>query len=261
MCVNQKCIALSEFRAKNKACLNDCNGNGVCNSKGHCHCNVGYDPPYCDHPGPGGSEDSGPASSTYGKLTYIYLFITNFYKFSISAHKGFLTGMYVLTFGAIPLLLAVLLFAYCSKNHRSPSDWNKNNRKQLSYVSKSLSCTQRLKRLFTDVGDGNSNACTTTITSPRPNISTVSTLVAQYGNVNSVSDDACSFYNNMPEPIYETILENAYANHAYSVTEPNRKDVTKSPLKKSDIIISNLKSTTNPRVNSYLQDGVWRYSN
>lgn len=69
MCVNQKCTALSDLKVKNKACLNDCNGNGVCNSKGNCHCKVGYAPPNCDQPGLGGSEDSGPASSTYGKIT------------------------------------------------------------------------------------------------------------------------------------------------------------------------------------------------
>ncbi|XP_060864601.1 disintegrin and metalloproteinase domain-containing protein 9 [Metopolophium dirhodum] len=113
MCVKQKCVAVKDFRAQNNFCENDCNGNGVCNSKGNCHCKTGYASPYCDHPGPGGSEDSGPASSP-------------------NTFKGFMTGMYVLTFGAIPLLLAVLLFAYCSKNHRSPSDWNKANRKKLS---------------------------------------------------------------------------------------------------------------------------------
>ncbi|XP_060854596.1 disintegrin and metalloproteinase domain-containing protein 9 isoform X2 [Rhopalosiphum padi] len=112
MCVNQKCVAVKDFRAQSKNCKDNCNGNGVCNNQGHCHCKTGYAPPYCDHPGPGGSDDSGPASSP-------------------NTFKGFMTGMYVLTFGAIPLLLAVLLFAYCSKNH-SPSDWNKTNRKKLS---------------------------------------------------------------------------------------------------------------------------------
>lgn len=63
MCVNQKCMEVSDVRAQNKYCKNDCNGNGVCNSKGNCHCKTGYAPPYCEHPGPGGSEDSGPASS------------------------------------------------------------------------------------------------------------------------------------------------------------------------------------------------------
>lgn len=71
MCVNQKCIAVDDLRAQNKACPFNCNGNGVCNNKGNCHCNIGYSPPYCDHPGPGGSDDSGPASSPNSKLTFL----------------------------------------------------------------------------------------------------------------------------------------------------------------------------------------------
>lgn len=68
MCVNQKCMAVGDLKAKNKDCLYDCNGNGVCNNKGNCHCKTGYAPPYCDHPGPGGSDDSGPASSPNSKI-------------------------------------------------------------------------------------------------------------------------------------------------------------------------------------------------
>ncbi len=45
------------------ACPNNCNGNGICNSKGHCHCNKGYDPPDCEDWGVGGSVDSGPAEN------------------------------------------------------------------------------------------------------------------------------------------------------------------------------------------------------
>lgn len=173
----------------------------------------------------------------------------------ILAFKGFMTGMYVLTFGAIPLLLAVLLFAYCSKNHRSPSDWNKANRKKLSYVSKCLPFIERLQHLVIDDGDGNSNACTTTTTRPLPSINTVSSLTTQYNNeIYSDPSKTSSFYKNTSEPI----LENAYINNACSaVPLPNYIDAVKSRLSKSDIIITNLMSTTNPQVNSYLQDGVW----
>lgn len=176
----------------------------------------------------------------------------------LSTVKGFMTGMYVLTFGSIPLLLAVLLFAYCSKIHNSPSDWNKVNRKKLPYVSKRLKFVQRLQHLVTDDGDGNSNACITTATRPLPSINTVSSLVPHYSNeIYSDPSEASSFYHNTTEPIYDTILENAYINSACSVPQPKYIDAVKSRLSKSDIIITNLMSSTNPQVNSYLQDGVW----
>lgn len=75
MCVNQKCMAVGDLRAKRKACPYDCNGNGMCNNKGNCHCKTGYSPPYCDHPGPGGSDDSGPASSPNSKLADLKLYL------------------------------------------------------------------------------------------------------------------------------------------------------------------------------------------
>lgn len=69
MCVNQKCMAVSSLREGGVVggCPENCNGNGVCNSKGHCHCNPGFAYPSCDSPGTGGSEDSGPATDPNGR--------------------------------------------------------------------------------------------------------------------------------------------------------------------------------------------------
>lgn len=168
-----------------------------------------------------------------------------------------MTGMYVLTFGAIPLLLAVLLFAYYSKNQQSPTDWKKINRNKLPYVSKHLPFIQRVQHLVVGDGDDNSNACTTAATRPLPSINTVSSLVAQYNDdIYSMPSEASSFYHNTTEPIYDTILENAYTNNACCVPQTQYIDV-KPGLRKSDIIITNLMSTTNPLVNNYLQNGVW----
>ncbi|CAG9804945.1 unnamed protein product [Chironomus riparius] len=78
MCVSQKCLSIDSLRSDGRVleCPN-CNGNGICNSKGHCHCNDGYEPPFCDGPGVGGSIDSGPASDPdsgrfFTKLMYIF---------------------------------------------------------------------------------------------------------------------------------------------------------------------------------------------
>lgn len=64
------------------SCPKNCSGNGICNSKGHCHCNQGFAPPSCEYPGPGGSTDSGPASDPsrefYSRLILSYLMISDF---------------------------------------------------------------------------------------------------------------------------------------------------------------------------------------
>lgn len=63
MCFNQKCVDIESLKERRiiPECP-DCNGNGVCNSNGNCHCDNGWAPPNCKDPGFGGSADSGPAS-------------------------------------------------------------------------------------------------------------------------------------------------------------------------------------------------------
>lgn len=64
ICVKQKCVSIQGLREEGKVLdCPSCNGNGVCNSKGHCHCSDGWAPPFCDSPGDGGSIDSGPTRS------------------------------------------------------------------------------------------------------------------------------------------------------------------------------------------------------
>lgn len=77
MCVDKKCKSIDALRASGIGigCPDDCNGNGVCNSNGNCHCNLGFAPPSCKKPGPGGSIESGPASSIKGKPNQTYYII------------------------------------------------------------------------------------------------------------------------------------------------------------------------------------------
>ncbi|KAH8360157.1 hypothetical protein KR093_011094, partial [Drosophila rubida] len=72
MCVNQKCLALDEVRrlGMGAACPDNCNDNGVCNSRGNCHCDVGFSGESCTKPGHGGSFDSGPATDPSSTLSF-----------------------------------------------------------------------------------------------------------------------------------------------------------------------------------------------
>jgi hypothetical protein len=62
MCFNQECLSFDELEKAGqiKKCKENCNGNGICNNLGQCHCDAGYAPPDCYYPGLGGSIDSGP---------------------------------------------------------------------------------------------------------------------------------------------------------------------------------------------------------
>ncbi|XP_018573243.1 disintegrin and metalloproteinase domain-containing protein 12 [Anoplophora glabripennis] len=100
MCVNQKCMSVSSLRKMGPACPQDCNGNGWCNNKGHCHCKDGFAPPYCDNPGPGGSMDSGPASDP-------------------NAHQGLIAAMFIFFLGIVPLVaIVVFLYYYARQNFK-----------------------------------------------------------------------------------------------------------------------------------------------
>lgn len=60
MCINQACVSIGSLNVKQ--CPDDCNNHGICDNMGNCHCQKGFQAPFCDSPGPGGSILSGPAS-------------------------------------------------------------------------------------------------------------------------------------------------------------------------------------------------------
>ncbi|XP_039948964.1 disintegrin and metalloproteinase domain-containing protein 12 [Bactrocera tryoni] len=101
MCVNQKCLTIERVRATGlgRQCPDNCNGNGVCNSLGNCHCHVGYSGTTCRLPGPGGSINSGPASSP-------------------TSHQAFQNFMYIFFFAVIPFMVFIIWLSYYIRNRR-----------------------------------------------------------------------------------------------------------------------------------------------
>ncbi|CAH2059244.1 unnamed protein product, partial [Iphiclides podalirius] len=114
MCLNQKCVDIEAIRTaiakkETAVCPSNCSGHGVCNSEGHCHCDVGFAPPLCALPGPGGSYDSGPATDS-------------------SIQRNFMIAMYVIFLGILPTILLVLFLVYYSR-HNVMVWWKKPRKK------------------------------------------------------------------------------------------------------------------------------------
>ncbi|XP_066246766.1 disintegrin and metalloproteinase domain-containing protein 9 isoform X2 [Euwallacea similis] len=98
MCVNQRCMDVLSLRKQTPSCERDCNGNGWCNSKGHCHCKDGFAPPLCEYPGPGGSQDSGPATDP-------------------NARQGVVVALFIIFLGVIPgIALTIFVLYYARYN-------------------------------------------------------------------------------------------------------------------------------------------------
>ncbi|XP_043357766.1 disintegrin and metalloproteinase domain-containing protein 15 isoform X2 [Dermochelys coriacea] len=64
VCSSGQCRDVSELGVQE--CRSKCHGHGVCNNKGHCHCEAGWAPPACNSPGTGGSVDSGTGGLEQG---------------------------------------------------------------------------------------------------------------------------------------------------------------------------------------------------
>lgn len=107
MCVDQRCLPVDAVRQKGmgKPCPEDCNGNGICNSRGHCHCDVGFGGESCSKAGSGGSPDSGPATDPNGMFENCPE-VRRFYMFSLFICR--FRGLQ-----AIPLRAVLLCAARC----------------------------------------------------------------------------------------------------------------------------------------------------
>lgn len=59
VCMNFECRS-ADILSYDCDVQNKCHGHGVCNSNKNCHCESGWEPPFCEFKGYGGSVDSGP---------------------------------------------------------------------------------------------------------------------------------------------------------------------------------------------------------
>ncbi|KAF5288635.1 hypothetical protein FQA39_LY15330 [Lamprigera yunnana] len=107
MCINQKCMSVEDLREQSLTCPDNCNGNGICNSLGHCHCKDGFAPPFCDLPGFGGSEDSGPTSDP-------------------EARRDFVTALFIIFLGILPALAIIGFLMYYTR-HNLKFTWKKSS--------------------------------------------------------------------------------------------------------------------------------------
>ncbi|XP_030068959.1 disintegrin and metalloproteinase domain-containing protein 19 [Microcaecilia unicolor] len=71
ICFEGRCTNASFFKAEE--CTKKCNGHGICNNNNNCHCFQGWDPPFCNTSGNGGSIDSGPLPTESSKLVRIVI--------------------------------------------------------------------------------------------------------------------------------------------------------------------------------------------
>uniref|UniRef100_UPI00398EBF4A disintegrin and metalloproteinase domain-containing protein 19-like n=1 Tax=Pristiophorus japonicus TaxID=55135 RepID=UPI00398EBF4A len=62
VCIDAKCQDVALLNVE--SCDETCNGHGACNNNDNCHCDMGWDPPYCQTSGRGGSIDSGTVIGT-----------------------------------------------------------------------------------------------------------------------------------------------------------------------------------------------------
>ncbi|NXC39261.1 ADAM9 protein, partial [Penelope pileata] len=60
ICINRTCVPEEKYLPSRCSAERTCRGKGICNTKGNCHCDKGWAPPFCLYAGFGGSIDSGP---------------------------------------------------------------------------------------------------------------------------------------------------------------------------------------------------------
>ncbi|XP_032693345.1 disintegrin and metalloproteinase domain-containing protein 20 [Lontra canadensis] len=96
ICIHKKCVNMT-YPSQDCQTNETCHMHGVCNNKDHCHCHLGWAPPYCKHAGHGGSLDSGPAPGKHMVLP------------EAKAKLGYLSSLWLIPFTAFILFCFLVL--------------------------------------------------------------------------------------------------------------------------------------------------------
>ncbi|XP_078487165.1 zinc metalloproteinase-disintegrin-like NaMP isoform X1 [Ciona intestinalis] len=113
ICNDGKCDDLPTM-----TCDATCNGHGVCNNLGNCHCNRGWAPPFCSSEGNGGSVNSGPITSNTMDTQTILMLVMFLVVFPIVVGSGLF-----------------IWYRYCSGRSQVES-WKKGRKDRLEAVAR-----------------------------------------------------------------------------------------------------------------------------
>lgn len=156
VCVNQRCLDVASLKVFN--CEPSCGSHGICNNKGHCHCDVGYEPPYCDYPGSGGSIISGPASDPNAKNYFAY-------------------AMYIIFLAIVPMVALSAAFFYYCRGHIIT--WWIAKARERAVSRRAKDACQRRNRPPSKLGSEQSGFRSLNISAPISTTSTATTTVVK----------------------------------------------------------------------------------
>ncbi|XP_010154696.1 PREDICTED: disintegrin and metalloproteinase domain-containing protein 21-like [Eurypyga helias] len=117
ICVNRTCVSQEKYLPSRCSAKRTCGGKGICNTRGNCHCDNGWAPPYCQFTGFGGSIDSGPAPVTKKGLLG-FIIVTNVITAAVLA----LTALIIVQVSKLRVTRAVTRLIGCFGARERPPE-------------------------------------------------------------------------------------------------------------------------------------------
>lgn len=115
MCIDKVCSRDSLRKISGPLqCPSNCTNGGFCNNLGKCHCPDGFNPPFCQHYGMGGSEDGGPSVDPKGYNTIPHTKLNNLltFSFGVIVRRLFQIELYIIFLAIIPIIIFLLCICF-----------------------------------------------------------------------------------------------------------------------------------------------------